>query len=66
MREFVALCHRHPYPGVQEQPYDRCRAFLERCCEIGLLERRDHSVTGTRYYPTAALHDWADLIEDLR
>jgi hypothetical protein len=66
LSEFIALCRKHPIPGVQGQPRFACSEFLDRCCEIGLLERRDDWLAGTRYYPTAALADWVELIEEGR
>jgi hypothetical protein len=66
VREFVALCAGHPDPSVQHISVEACRSFLDRCCEIGFLERRDDWLTGSRYYPTAALADWVELVEEGR
>jgi hypothetical protein len=62
--EFVAICARNHYPGVKEVSIEASRTFLDRCCEIGFLERRTCAKTGTRYYPTDSLYEWVWMVGD--
>jgi hypothetical protein len=59
VREFVEMCARQPLTGVKRPRYDETEQFLDRCCEIGFLERKNEARFGVRYDPTEALVEWA-------
>lgn len=63
MREFNDLCARRSYWNVRPPPRDSTKEFLDRCCEIGFLERKDEGSFGVRYYPTKTLVEWAELVD---
>lgn len=62
------MCTAHPYTGVKVAPMQTHIDFLERCCEIGLLERQsplENRIWSTvRYCPTRALDEWASWLEE--
>jgi hypothetical protein len=63
VREFFLLLKAQVKYGQKPVPFETVKPFLDRCCEIGFLERRNEAPFGTRYYPTEALVEWASWFE---
>ena len=56
--EFASMCARHAPRG--RIPIESTVAFLERCCDLGLL-RKEQDRHCLRYFPTQAANA---LVED--
>jgi hypothetical protein len=62
--EFAEMCEARMTYDIARRPFrDSMRAFLDRCCEIGLLRREEERGT-VRYLPTEHLAQWVELTDD--
>lgn len=53
--EFMALMRARAVSNVPSPKVEDTQAFLERCCDLGLLSR-EHADGTTFYFPTQALY----------
>lgn len=53
--EFARMCALHMPRTSSPVPLYSVREFLERCCDLGLMEHSYDSGGTTRYVPTHAL-----------
>jgi hypothetical protein len=55
VNEFASMCLAHMPQSAPRMPLrETTQAFLDRCCDLGLVRRQDDDRT-TRYAPTPAL-----------